>query len=751
MIWIACLAGIGVNSGNARAETVLSHIIVEGNNRIESDTVRAYMQISAGESYEAGKINASIKTLFKTGLFSDVQISRRGKDLIVKVEENPLIDKVTFEGNHTLTSKKLSQGVDLRARMVFTSARVQTAAQRIATLYRRSGFFAARVDPKIIRLPQNRVNVVFEISEGSKARVESISFIGNHAFSASQLRGVISTQQGRWWKILTIADTYDPDRLAYDRERLRHFYLSKGYVDFKVLSSTAELSRDGKSFYITFSIDEGSPYKFGAVAVDPGDTTLGREKLASIVETKSGEPYDIDKVETSLEKLTVEAGSSGYAFARVQPVMRRNKKTHAVDLTYKIDEGPRVYIERIDIVGNTRTLDKVIRRELRLVEGDAYNQILINRGKRKINALGFFSKVDITGQQGSRPDQVILTVTVEEKLTGSVGFKGGYSDDEKLFGSVGLTERNFLGRGQDVRLQALLGSKSQRGSVSFTEPHFMGRNMSLGFDAYARRTDQQKESSFDLDEIGAGVHFGFPLSEDSRLITRYRFTNRDVKNVDKKASQSVISSAGTSNISQIGATYKYSTLDDPWQPTSGLDFTLSGGIAGLGGDTYWLKAETKTHYYYPLYEQVTLMLKATAGHVMPYNGDEVELIDRFFRGGDSFRGFESGGVGPRAKGASGDAIGGDTYAIGTAEITFPLGLPDELRVSGAIFSDVGTVFGASGSKSEVFDSSKLRASLGVSIIWVSPLGPMHFDFAKTLRKAKYDKEQFFHFGVGFQF
>ncbi|QPC41476.1 outer membrane protein assembly factor BamA [Kaustia mangrovi] len=751
MLAAAPVAGISAFGGAAQAQSVISRVVVEGNQRIEPETVMSYMQVGAGDRYNAEKVDESLKNLFQTGLFSDVQIFRRGSELVVKVDENPLINKVNFEGNSEISDEDLSKDIGLRPRMVFTRARVQSAVQRINALYRRSGLFAASVDPKVIRLPQNRVNLVFEISEGPETRIERINFIGNKEFSDSQLRGVITTEETRWWKFLTTADSYDPDRLAYDRELLRRFYLSEGYADFRILSATAELARDGESFYITFTVDEGQQYDFGTIDVDPGDTTLSREDLLSVITTQTGDTYDASEIDNSVERLTVEAGTNGYAFARVRPDLNRHAEERIIDITYKIDEGPRVYIERIAIVGNTRTRDEVIRRELRLVEGDAYNRVLVDRARRRITALDFFSKVEILEEPGSTPDRVTLIVKVEEKSTGSLNFAAGYSTTEQVVGSISLTERNLLGRGQFVRLQTSLSFKRQQVDFSFTEPYFLGRNLSFGVDAFATQTNQQSESSFDVRQAGAGVRFGFPLSENSRLTTRYNFTNRKITDVPNDASQAIKDSEGTSNISQIGATYVYSTLDNPLKPTSGFRFSLSGDVAGLGGDTYWIKAETAGYYFYPVYEGVTLMLKGTAGHMEPYNGDEVLPIDRFFKGGNSFRGFERAGIGPRDD-STGDSLGGQTYAIGTVELTFPLFLPEEFGVTGAVFSDFGTLFEApqtSGVNLE--DSANLRASVGASIIWESPLGPLRFDFAQAVLKEDYDKTEFFRFSVGTRF
>ncbi|WP_137392430.1 outer membrane protein assembly factor BamA [Rhodoligotrophos defluvii] len=752
------IAGIGFTAGEAHAQTV-SRIAVEGNQRIDPETVTAYMQIGPGDPFDAERIDQSLKALFQTGLFSDVQIFRRGNVLVVHVEENPLINQISFEGNSEITDENLGKEVELKPRMVFTRARVQSDVQRLQALYRRSGLFAARIEPKVIRLPQNRVNLVFEITEGATTRIQRITFIGNEAFDSGQLRDVITTEESRWWKFLSTSDNYDPDRLAYDRELLRRFYLNHGYADFQVLSATAELAPDGENFYITFTVYEGPQYNFGPVAVDPGSTNLSPEELMERVRTRSGDVYSAELVDSTVERLTVEAGTSGYAFAKVRPRIERDEQTRTIGLTYTLEEGPRVYIERIDIVGNTRTQDNVIRREIRLVEGDAYNRVLVDRARRRITALDFFSKVDIIEQPGSAPDRVVLIVQVEEKSTGTLNFAAGYSTSEAVVGSVSVTERNLLGKGQFVRLATSLSFKRQEVDFSFTEPYFLGRNLSAGIDAYATRTDQQDESSFDVRQLGGGFRFGFPLSENGRITTRYNFTNRRIWNVPENASQAILQSKGTTNISLVGATYVYDMLDNPLNPTSGYRFQLSTDVAGLGGDAQWARAELAGYYFYPIWDGVVFMARGTAGHMEPL-GKEIQPIDRFFKGGNSFRGFERAGIGPRDISTSrDDALGGYTYGIGTLEVTFPLGLPEEFGIRGAVFTDFGTLFNAPDNfkcsndytKCLVGDKAEFRASAGASVIWQSPFGPLRFDFAEALLKEKYDKTEWFRFSVGTQF
>ncbi len=740
----------------AAAQSVINVIVVQGNQRIEADTVRSYMVISQGEAFDPLRIDDSLKALFRTGLFADVQIFRQGNNLVVEVEENPIINRINFEGNSEVDDDTLLAEVQLRPRTVFTRARVQGDVQRIISIYRRSGLFTARVEPKVIRLPQNRVDLVFEINEGTETAIERINFVGNRAFTDSELRAVVSTAESAWWKILGASDNYDPDRLSFDRELLRRYYLQNGYADFRVISGTAELARDGETFFITFTVEEGPQYTFGEIKVDVGDTSLDPVAVASEITTFEGDTYDANKVDSSIEQITLQAGKLGFAFAQVRPTAERDEENLRIDVTYVVNEGPRVYIERIEIVGNVRTLDTVVRREMRLVEGDAYNRVLVDRARRRITGLDFFNTVDIQEQQGSTADKVILVVQLDEKSTGQLNFGAGFSTTEAVLGTVSLSERNLLGRGQFIRLATSLSFKRQQLDFSFTEPYFLDRRIRAGVDAFATETNLQSESSFDSRQIGGGLRFGFPVSEDSAVVLRYNFTNRNISDVDAGASAAIAQAAGTTNTSQVGLTWRYDTLDSPLDPTSGIRFVIDQDLAGLGGDVFFYRFDTRATYFYSPWESIRVMLRGSGGYIGSLNGQKVDIIDRFFKGGESFRGFERSGIGPRdlTPGSNGDALGGQIYAIGTAEVSFPVGLPEEFGVRGAVFSDVGTIFESHESRSNAFVAGSdpdLRASVGVSVLWTSPLGPLRFDLAYPILKEDFDQEEFFRFSAGARF
>ena len=757
----------------AQAQTI-SRIVVEGNQRVETETVLSYMQVSPGDPFNSEKIDESVKALFRTGLFSDVQMLRDGSQLLVRVEENPMINRVNFEGNSEVKDKDLTKEVELRERTMFTRSKVQSDVQRIIALYRRTGYYSVKVSPKVIRLPQNRVDLVFEITEGVETTVKSIDFIGNTSFSDSDLKSVIGTGEHRWWKFFSRNDTYDADRVEYDKELLRRYYLKNGFADIKVIAADATLTPDGENFVIVFTVEEGQRYKVADVAVNVGAATLDPERLREGVKTGVGDDYDASLVDKTVENLTLEAARQGFVFAKVNPQIDRNEGQGSLNISYNIVEGPRTYIERIDIIGNLRTEDEVIRRELRLFEGDAFNRVLIDRARRRLTSLDYFDKIDFREDPGSAGDRIVLVVEVQEKSTGSINFSIGYSTTEAVVGSVSLQERNFLGKGHNVKLNTTLSFKRQQADISYTVPYFMGLPISAGFDVFATRTDNTTVSSYRSQQIGGALRTGFNLDEYSSLNLKYGIIWREIRGIDTdNASPAVIASEGNSLKSFVGATYTWDNLDSPVRPTNGFRGQVESEIAGLGGDVYTASIEGHGWYFLPVYEEsVVLKLEANAGHIESLNSDNVPLQDRFYKGGDTFRGFAQSGVGPRQIGNDGDkdAIGGQTYAIGTVEVTFPVGLPEEWGIEGAVFSDFGTVFGtpedslgeAFGGPCDngdldlldtctVFDTMAFRASVGAGVIWQSPFGPLRFEAAYPLMKARYDETEWFRFSIGTRF
>lgn len=747
-------------SGAAAAEQaakgpVIREIVVEGNQRIERETVLSYMSFREGQVYDPAVVDASLKSLFKTGLFADVSMRREGDRLVVSVVENPIINRVAYEGIHAVKEEDLNNEVQLKPRTIYTRAKVQADVSRIVELYRRGGRFAATVEPKVIRLPQNRVDLVFEINEGPKTKIASIDFLGNKNFSDGELREVISTSESAWWKFLSSSDSYDPDRLTYDRELLRRFYLSKGYADFRVVSAVADLTRDDAAFHITFTVEEGEVYTIGKVDIKTNLEKLNKDELQELVQTKPGDTYNATLIDKSVDALTFAAGSRGYAFAEVRPRVHRDRKKRLVDITYAITEGPRVYVERINISGNVRTLDRVIRRQMKLVEGDAFNKVLLDKSEKNIRGLQYFAKVDVTQEPGSAPDKTVVNVAVQEQSTGSLSLSFGFSSLDSAIAGVGLSERNFLGRGLQLGTSVSVSKRQQLIEFHYTDPYFLDRDLVGGFDLFGSETNYQDQASFDARTRGFGLRFGFPLTDKSRLLTRYQLRREEIFNVnvsDPNVSAAIKAALGEQTRSVVGYDYYIDYRDDPVTPKSGWDFLFSQDFAGLGGTVHYLSSQILAHNYYELADGYTLTLRADLGYIKGL-GERVKLNDRFFKGGADFRGFKSGGIGPRDTGTTNnDAVGAEAYAFGTAEVSFPNGLPEALGITTSLFSDFGYIgLADEPAVPTIQDKFAPRVSAGLSINWKSPFGPVRLDFAKVLVDEPYDQRELFRFSAGTQF
>ncbi|MDO8840537.1 MAG: outer membrane protein assembly factor BamA [Parvibaculum sp.] len=733
---------------------VITEIAVQGNQRIESDTVRSYMLLRPGMSYDPSIADASLKQLFGTGLFADITMRQQGGRVIVSVVENPIVNRVAFEGNSALKEEDLQKEVQLQPRVVYTRAKVQGDVTRMIELYRRSGRFSASVEPKVIQLPQNRVDLVFEITEGPKTKIASINFIGNTRFSDGKLREVVSTGESAWWKFLSSSDTYDPDRLTYDRELLRRYYLQRGYADFRVVSAVADLSRDDAAFHITFTVDEGEVYEFGDVAVKTSLDKLDQAELDSLVLAKSGEIYNAGLIDKTIDALTFAAGTSGYAFAEVRPRVSRRKDERVIDLTFQITEGPRVYVERINITGNSRTLDKVVRRQMRMSEGDAFNKVLLDKSEKNIRALQYFSRVNVTQDPGTAPDKTILNVDVQEQSTGSLSLSAGFSTLDNAVAGIQLSERNFLGRGLQLSTSLSISKRRQLIEFHYTDPYFLDRDLVGGFDLFGSETNFQNESSFDSRSQGFGFRFGFPLSEKSRFLARYQFRFDEIFNVHPAASPVVKAAEGSDYRSIIGYDYYYDNRNDPIDPTGGWDFLFTQNFAGLGGTVRYVSTEVLTRYYYQIAEGFLTSWRLDGGYVQGV-GQDVELNDHFFKGGSTIRGFARAGVGPRDLASPNrDSVGAKAFIFGTSELSFPNGIPEALGIRTSVFVDAGYI-GYSDFDRTLFpgvvDDFAPRASVGLSLYWQSPFGPIRLDFANVLLEEPYDEQETFRFSAGTSF
>jgi outer membrane protein insertion porin family len=769
----------------------IRRIVVEGNQRIEPSTITSYLLVRPGDTFDAERIDLSLKTLFATGLFADVQIEQREADLVVSVIENPIINRVIFEGVSSLKEDDLQEEVQAKPRSVFTPARAQADVQRIIELYRRSGRFAASITPQVRELDQNRVDLIFEVDEGPVTGVRDVNFIGNQEFSDRTLRDAIVTTESHWWNFFTKNDNYDPDRLEYDREQLRQYYNNRGYADFRVVSAVAELTPDQRDFFITFTVDEGVRYEFGDISVQTELDRLPEELLLAAVPIRSGAVFKGDLIEDSVDAMTYIAGTVGYANVDITPVIERDLATRRVNIRFEVNEGPRVFIERIDIVGNNRTLDRVIRREMRVNEGDAFNRVLLDRSKNRVRGLGFFSDVTVEETPGSLPDRSVVTVTVEEESTGELAFAAGFSSTENFLFDVSVTERNLRGRGQFLRLRASSSSQRQQVDLRFTEPRFMGRDMAAGVDLYSLRTDFLSQSSFENQSTGIGLRTSFPVSERTSLGLTYSlildkteiadgFVDHDNNALTPVVDQCdpvntsrplLCAQEGSFVTSLFGYTFNWDHRNDPVRATRGFDMSISQDIAGLGGEVNYFRTEFDGGVYYGILPGLRASFRTSAGYIFGWGGDDVRINDRFFKGGASFRGFDVAGIGPRqllrddATGAvvqKGDSIGGNVYAISTLQLDFPLGLPESYGLGAALFAEFGTLgivdaasrqtVDISGANFlDVDDSASLRASAGLTVFWDSPFGPVQFDFSQPLAYEEYDRREAFRFSTRTRF
>lgn len=748
MLALTVLLGLTLASGQifAQAGQPIQDTVVEGNQRIELSTIQNYLTLQPGTPYSSDEADKSLKALFATGLFSDVNLRMQGGTLIVRVTENPVINRLLFEGNRRMQSEQLRSELQLKPRQVYTRAKVQADTQRIQQVYRRSGRFAAIVEPKVIQLEQNRVDLIFEISEGPLTGVSGIRFVGNQRFSDSRLREEIQTKESAWYRFLSSDDSYDPDRLTFDREKLRKFYLSKGYADFRVINAAAELLPNRENFIITFTVEEGDRYKFGSMDVTSDIKGIDGGGLVPLVTTKTGDVYNADEVENTVQAITGELGRLGYAFVDVRPDVKKNRETKVIDLVYTIGESPRVFVERIDIVGNVRTLDKVVRREFRLAEGDAFNAAKLRRTRTRLRNLNFFEKAEISETRGSAPDKVVLTAEVTEKSTGELSFGVGYSTTESVLGDITLRERNLLGRGQDLRIGLSMSTQRQQFDLGFTEPYFLDRELAAGFDISRRRTDYEDRSSLDQTTTLLSPRVSYPITEHLSQQVNYRIRQDEIDSVRSDASRFIRDQEGRYVTSSVGHTLTYDRRDDRIDPHEGYILRLSQEFAGLGGTEHYFKNVMSGYKYFSVTDDVVLSLGGEYG-IIAGIGDDVQLPSRFFIGGDTFRGFDTGGIGPRDI-TTGDALGGNQYYKLEADLSFPIGLPNEFGIKGRFFTEAGTLWGLDDSGPEIVDQDSIRVSIGTGLQWSSPLGLIRVDFGIPIVKEDFDEREVVRINFG---
>jgi outer membrane protein insertion porin family len=823
LVLAGVLVGAGcvtvVSSGAAVAQTVGS-IVVEGSRRVEADTIRSYFKPGPGGRIGPEQEDEALKALVGTGLFADVRINHVGGRIVVTVVENPVINRVAFEGNKKAKDEQLSAEVQSKPRGTLSRPTVQADVQRIIEIYHRTGRFDVTVNPKIIELPNNRVDLVFEITEGEKTGIKDIRFVGAKAYSSSRLKDVIKTSESNFLSFLQTTDIYDPDRVEADRDLLRRFYLKHGYADVRIVSAVGEYDPARKGFIVTFTIDEGAQYRVGTIEVVSNVRAIDPALLRSQLKLSEGSVYNADLVEKSVEAMTIQAARHGYAFATVRPRGDRNFEAKTINLGFVVEEGARAYIERINIRGNTRTRDYVIRREFDVGEGDAYNRALIDRAERRLKNLNFFKSVKITNEPGSAPDRVVVNVDVEEQPTGEFSVSGGYSTADGFIGEVSIADRNLMGRGIYGKASLSYGQYVRGLDLSYVEPFLFGYRMAGGIDLFARQNFASSYVSYNSQTIGTNLRLGFALTEEVAFQPRYSFYNQKVTlplnldncqfssnalinggpgvtpqneangsdtsllangplggcYADNEASLAIRKelAAGAVNVSLVGYTLSYNTLDNNKLPTSGLFAELRQDFAGVGGDVNFIRTSGEVRSYYEVFSDVVSVLKLQAGEISPWGGQQLRMLDQFQMGPNLVRGFSPAGIGPRdlTTGTTNDALGGSMYWGASLEAQTPLYfLPKDIGIKLAAFADAGnlwsykgpTFWNVTGETLQVgLDGAGLiRSSVGVGLLWDSPLGPLRFDLAYPITKycapsslgvgTVCDRTQVFRFSGGTRF
>ncbi len=727
-------------------------IMIEGNRRVEADTVRSYFRPGPGGHFDQPAIDDGLKALIATGLFQDVKVNRGPGGIVVSVVENAVIGRVAFEGNKKIKDEQLSAEIQSKPRGTFSRSMVQSDTLRIAEIYRRSGRYDVRVTPEIIEQPNNRVDLIFTVQEGAKTGVKSIEFIGNSAFSAARLRDVIKTHESNLLSFLGNNDIYDPDRVEADRDLIRRFYLKNGFADAQVVAALTEYDAEKKGFLVTFKIDEGQQYRVGSVNFRSSIPNFEAGSLRTFSRVNVGSLYNVESVEKSTEEMQIEASRRGYAFALVRPGGDRNFEAHTVSVVFNIDEGPRTYIERINLRGNTRTRDYVIRREFDISEGDAYNRALVDRAERRLKNLDYFKSVKIVTEPGSSSDRVILIVDLEEKSTGDFSISGGYSTSDGALAEVSVSERNLLGRGLYGKASVSYGQYSRGISLSFVEPYLLDYRLALGLDVSYRQQLANSYTSYGVTTLGFAPRLGFALREDLSLQLRYSLYQQSItlasayNNCNNNASNTSLAynptpayiksmlggvdptnstdsgvygygcygdgesslpvrkelANGATWTSALGYTLNYNTLDNTKNPTDGLLIDFRQDFAGVGGDVTYLKTALETKYYASLVSEIVSVIHLQGGILNKIGDQDLRMLDHFQMGPNLVRGFASNGIGPRdityaSLGASGDALGGTKYWGASMELQMPFWfLPKEVGLKGAVYADAGSLWGYQG-------------------------------------------------------
>ena len=729
------------------ADVQVRNIDVIGLQRVELETVLSYINIQKNEKVSQEELDDALKRLYNTGLFADVvmDVAANG-NLNIRLLENPIVNKRVFDGNEKIDDEMLEKEVQLAPRSVFSKAKVQEDVQRILEIYKRSGRYAAVVDPKVIVRSENRVDLIYEINEGPIASISKINFIGNTHYSDDDLQSEIMSKETRWFRIFSSKENYDAEKTNYDKELLRRFYLKHGYADFAVSSAVAELSPDKKSFVITYVLDEGPRYKIGDISIKSQISEVDVKPMYKEVLIEQGDWYNAQKIEKTVTALTDELGKKGFAFVDVEPQLVRHTASSKIDVIFNINEGERIFVDRINISGNTRTHDEVIRREFRIEEGDAFNASKIKASRRNVENLNYFSKVDIETVPTDN-NKADVNVNVEEKSTGSFNVGVGYSTVNGALVRAGINEDNFQGKGQQLGADVSVSQRSQDYDLSFTEPYFMGLPLRAGVDLFRSEQDYQDEGSYDRETTGGRLRLGWNYTDDLSQQLRYTLRQDKIANVDGYSSIYIKQEEGTSTGSVIGQTLYYDKRDSSINPKEGYFLSFGNDVAGAGGDEKYFKFDAKAYTYYTMADYYTFKLFANAGYIVGYGDEDVRLAQRYYLGGSTLRGFEFAGIGARDK-YTDDALGGNWMLYTGAEMSFPIGL-DELGIRGRTFVDMGMIGEPDNIDRRIVEySSSPRVATGFGFQWLSPMGQIDVDIAFPIVKEDYDKTETFRLNFG---
>jgi outer membrane protein insertion porin family len=746
--------------GLQAAETIAA-IEFAGARTVDADTLRAQLKFAKGDAYDPAKADQSIKALFATGLFANVSIDRRGATVVVKVVENPIVSRVHLEGSSISDKTRLDEQIQLKPRDRYTAGKAHADALRLREHYRRLGRLATTVEPSVVYQSDGRVEVAYVIKEGEVTKVDSIAFVGNRAFTASQLRDVVSTSQSGWFDVLKTAAFYDPERINQDKDLLRRHYHKQGFPDARVTSGEAVKNSQGTGYVITFTIEEGERYTFAPATVESSLRGVDAGALQSQVAVKPGGAYSQDAIEKSVEKMTLALGDQGQPAAQVKVVPKRDDAGHTIAVAFRVEEGPRIVVERIDIVGNRKTKDFVIRREFKIAEGDVANAFMMERGRQRVQALGFFKGVALRKRPGSAPDKLALTIEVVEQETIDVGFGVGYSTTEGIVGDVSLAERNLFGNGDTLRLKLAGSLVRAQAELGYTQPRFLGSNVAAGFDLFYKDVDYTTQASYMSQRIGGDLRARYPISDEWSAGVNYTFARNKLYNVGANASEAIKeavpgfpgSTSTTYYTSSVGNSLVYDTRDNKKRPTSGVYYSIAQDLAGVGGDVRYIRSVGELRGYYAVSDEVTAIGRAQGGTIAGWGGQDVRLLDLFYKGNETVRGFAPAGIGPRdVLSANQDALGGRMFYSTTAELLFQIpGVPQEMGLRGAVFADAGSLWGLNSTAAKqpgaVGSTPALRASVGMGLAWDSPIGALRADYAFPIAKQPYDKTQAFSFGL----